>query len=74
MKTALCSFSNLKSICEAEASLSTGPLANTAILLNVSVEQAKRCTQDKSGFAGLDDRVVVNATPWQHDNWSKITL
>lgn len=26
-------------------------------------EQAKRCTQDKSGFAALVDRVVVNEIP-----------
>ena len=31
---------------------------------NISIEQAKRRTQDKSGFAALVDRVVVNATPW----------
>ena len=27
-------------------------------------EQAKRSTQDKSGFAALVDRVVASATPW----------
>ena len=26
--------------------------------------QAKRCTQDKIGFAALVDRVVANSTPW----------
>ena len=29
------------------------------------MEQAKRSTQDKSGFATLVDRVVASATPWE---------
>ena len=32
--------------------------------LNVSREQAKRSTQDKSGFAALVDHVFASATPW----------
>jgi len=32
--------------------------------MHVSIEQAKRSTQDKSGFAALVDRVFVSATPW----------
>ena len=32
------------------------------------IEQAKRCTQDKIGFAAMVDRVVANSTPWQQDN------
>lgn len=40
------------------------PWQNIAILLNISTEQAKRCTQDKSGFAALVDRVIVSSTPW----------
>ena len=34
-------------------------------LLNVSTEQAKRSTQNKSGFAALVDHVFASATPWQ---------
>ena len=34
------------------------PWINIAKLLNVSIEQAKRSTQDKSGFAALVDRVL----------------
>ena len=36
---------------------------NIAKLLNVSIEEAKWSTQDKSGFAALVDCVVANATP-----------
>ena len=43
------------------------PWINIAKLLNVFIEQAKRSTQNKSGFTALVDRVVANATPWQHD-------
>ena len=32
--------------------------------INVSIEQARSSTEDKSGFAALADRVVVNTTPW----------
>ena len=35
---------------------------NIAKLLNVSIEQAKKYTQDKSGFAALVDRVVSMVT------------
>ena len=31
---------------------------------NVSIEQAKRSTQDKSDFAAVVDHVVPSATPW----------
>ena len=43
------------------------PWINIAKLLpvNVSIEQAKSSTQDKSGFAAVVDRVVASATPWQ---------
>ena len=34
------------------------PRINIAKLLNVSIEKAKRSTQDKSGFPALVDRVV----------------
>ena len=37
---------------------------NIAKLLNFPIEQAKRSTQDKSGFAALVDRVVASATSW----------
>lgn len=40
------------------------PWTDIAKLLNVSIEQAKRCTQDKIGFAALVDCVVANSTPW----------
>ena len=42
------------------------PWINIAKLLpvNVSIEQAKSSTQDKSGFAAVVDRVVASATPW----------
>ena len=40
------------------------PWINIAKLINVSSEQAKRSTQDKSGFSALVDRVVAIATPW----------
>ena len=40
------------------------PWINIAKLINVSTEQAKRSTQDKSGFSALVDRVVAIATPW----------
>ena len=33
----------------------------------MSIEQAKRSTQDKSGFTALVDHVVTNATPREHD-------
>ena len=36
---------------------------NIGKLLNVPLEQAKRSTQDKSGFTALVDRVVASATP-----------
>ena len=40
------------------------PWVNSAKLLYVAIEHAKRCTQDKAGFTALIDRVfVVNATP-----------
>ena len=31
--------------------------------VNVSIEQARRSTQDKNGFAALVDRLVASATP-----------
>ena len=37
---------------------------NIAKLLNVSIEQTKKSTQDKSRFAALVDRVVDSVTPW----------
>ena len=40
------------------------PWINIAKSLNVTIEQAKRSTQDKSSFAALVDRVVASATPW----------
>ena len=40
------------------------PWRNIAKLLNFPIEQAKRATQHKSGFAALVDRVVASATPW----------
>ena len=40
------------------------PWINIAKLLNVFIEQAKRSTQNKSGFTALVDRVVANVTPW----------
>ena len=40
------------------------PWINITKLLNVSIEQAKRSMQDKSGFTALVDRVVANAIPW----------
>ena len=40
------------------------PWRNIAKLLNFPIEQAKRSTQDKRGFAALVDRVVASATPW----------
>ena len=40
------------------------PWINVAKLSNVSIGQAKRSTQDKSGFDALVDRVVASATPW----------
>ena len=43
-------------VCRVEASIPTGPLDN------VSIEQAKRSTQDQSVFAGLVVYVVANAT------------
>ena len=45
--------------CEVEASIPTGPWINIAKLLNVFIEQARRSTQDKSGFASLVDRLVA---------------
>jgi len=42
-----------------------GPwILDIAELSNVSIEQTKNFTQDKSGFAALVDRVVASATPW----------
>ena len=41
-----------------------GPWINIAKLSNVSIEQTKSFTQDKSGFAALVDRVVASTTPW----------
>ena len=40
------------------------PWINITELLNISIKQAKRSTQDKSGFASLVDHVVATATPW----------
>ena len=40
------------------------PWINIAKLINVPIEQAKRSTQGKSGFAALVDRVFAIATPW----------
>ena len=40
------------------------PWINITKLLNASIEQVKRSTQDKSGFTALVDRVVASATPW----------
>ena len=40
------------------------PSINIAKLINVAIEQAKRSSQGKSGFAALVDRVFVIATPW----------
>ena len=42
------------------------PWINITILLpaNVSIEQAKSSTQDKSGLAAVVDPVVASATPW----------
>ena len=40
------------------------PWINIAKLLNISIEKANRCTQDKVGFAALDEQVLDNATPW----------
>ena len=37
---------------------------NIAKLLNVSIEQTKKSTQDKSRFAALVDRVVASVTSW----------
>ena len=37
---------------------------NIAKLLNVSTEQTKKSTQDKSRFAALVDRVVASVTSW----------
>ena len=37
---------------------------NIAKLLNISIEKANRCKQDKVGFAQLDEQVLDNATPW----------
>ena len=45
---------------DCEASISTGP---AWINIAKSLKQAKRCTQDRSGFAAaLVDRLVANAT------------
>ena len=43
-----------------------GPWINIAKLLNIPVEQAKRCTYDtcKVGFTALVDHVLDNATLW----------
>ena len=41
-----------------------GPWINISKLSNVSIEQTKSFTQDKSGFAALVDRVVASTTPW----------
>ena len=40
------------------------PWINIAKLLNISIEKANRCTQDKVGFAQLDEQTLDNATPW----------
>ena len=40
------------------------PWINIAKLLNISIDKANRCTQDKVGFAALDEQVLDNATTW----------
>ena len=47
-----------------KVSIPRDPWINNTKLLNVSIEQARRCTQDMGGFAALVDHVVINATPW----------
>ena len=39
------------------------PCINIAKLLNVSIEQAKRSTEDKLGFTALVDGVDASSTP-----------
>ena len=43
------------------------PWINISKMLNVSIEQAKRTTQLKAGFAALIDRRSNDATPWQQE-------
>ena len=43
------------------------PWINISKLLNVSIEQAKRMTQGKAGFAALIGRQFDNATPWHQE-------
>mgnify|MGYP000594662591 CR=1 FL=1 len=43
------------------------PWINISKMLKVSIEQAKRETQVKSGFAALIQKQFGNATPWQQD-------
>ena len=43
------------------------PWINIAKLLNISIDKANRCTQDKVGFAALDEQVLDNATTWWQD-------
>ena len=40
------------------------PWINIAKLLNISIDKANRRTQDKVGFAALDEQVLDNATTW----------
>ena len=40
------------------------PWINIAKLLNISIDKANRCTQDKVGFTALDEQVLDNATTW----------
>ena len=40
------------------------PWINIAKLLNISIDKANRCMQDKVGFAALDEQVLDNATTW----------
>ena len=49
-------------------SIPRDPWINNTKLLNVSIEQARRCTQDMGGFDALVDHVVINTTPWQQGN------
>ena len=51
-------------VCKSRRPYKLDPWINIAKLLNVSIEQTKRSTQDKSGFAALFDRVVASAIPW----------
>ena len=39
------------------------PWINIAKLLNISIDKANRCTQDKVGFAALVEQLFDNATP-----------